>query len=93
MPFTYHLDNDPVEHEQIGPGAVRFTPPPESGTGFQKQIDIALNTEDDSVKVTHRVTNVATEARIVAPWALSVMAAGGIEVIPQPRLGLHPGMT
>lgn len=92
MPFTYHLDNDAVAHEVVGDGAVRLTPLPETVNGFQKQLDIALH-PDGRVTATHRATNIGDKPQSIAVWALSVMAPGGIEVIPQPGMGAHPGLA
>src|SRR5207253_853083 len=44
------------------------------------------------VTVTHRIRNVdKTEVAELAPWALSVMAPGGVEIIPLPEHKPHPG--
>jgi len=43
------------------------------------------------VTVVHRITNVGQGANELAPWALSVMAPGGLEIIPLPTKRPHPG--
>ena len=40
---TYFPDNAPVAWEQRGAWGVRLMPPPETTTGFQKQIDLSLD--------------------------------------------------
>ena len=88
--LTYHPDNHPVGWERIGNEGVRLTSPPETGSGFQKQIDLQLSKDSTAVKVTHRIKRIAPAPCRAAPWALSVMAAGGIAILPQPPMGEHP---
>lgn len=88
--FTYYPDNRPVAWEPLGSNGVRLTPPPEEGPGFQKQIDLIMAESGARVTVIHRITRIAATPCRAAPWALSVMAAGGVAVMPQPPLGEHP---
>ncbi len=88
MPRTYCPDNDPVEIEESG-GTVTLTQPTEKTTGVQKQIALRLAPGAASVTVTHHLTNHNLWAVELAPWALSVMAPGGMGVIPLPPRGSH----
>jgi hypothetical protein len=88
---TYAVDNGPVSHREVGPGAVRFTPAPEAEYGVQKEIDVHLEPSGSRVTVVHRITNVGAGATELAPWSISVMAPGGVEVIPLPPKRPHPG--
>ncbi len=88
---TYVPDNGPVAYAEIGPGHVRLTPKPESSVGLQKEIDLKLDPEGTGVTLVHRVKNVGTQPTDLAIWALSVMAPGGVEVIPLPPSRPHPG--
>jgi hypothetical protein len=88
---TYAPDNGPVSFHEVSPGAVRFTPAPEKEYGLQKELEIRLEPSGSRVTVTHRITNVGRGATRLAPWALSVMAPGGTEVIPLPPKRPHPG--
>lgn len=88
--FSYFPDNRPVAWEKLGDNGVRLTPPPETTTGFQKQIDLWLEPAGSGVTVMHRITRVGETPCRVAPWALTVMAAGGVAIIPQPPFGEHP---
>lgn len=90
VPFTYFPDNRPVACEVLGEGLVRVTAPPEETTGFQKEIDVALDEAAPRVTLVHRVYNREARPQLVAPWALSVMAPGGLAIVPQPPLGAHP---
>jgi hypothetical protein len=88
---TYVPDNGPVAFAELGPGAVRLTPAPEAGVGLQKEMDVKLEPSGSRVTVVHRIRNVGKAPTDVAPWALSVMNGGGVEVIPLPPKRPHPG--
>jgi hypothetical protein len=87
---TYFPDNRPVEWEQTGPHAARFTPPPEAEYGIQKVMELKLGARGTRAEVTLRATNVGTEPTELAPWGPTVMAPGGVEVIPLPPKKNHP---
>ncbi len=88
---TYVLDNGPVSWRELGGGTIRFTPAPETPFGIQKEIDVRLAPSGSRVSLVHRLTNVGTTETELAPWALSVMAPGGLEIIPLPPKRPHPG--
>lgn len=88
---TYFPDNRPVKHEPIGPMAVRFTPPPETEYGVQKEMTLELAAAGSSVTVTLKVTNIGQNSTELAPWGPTVMAPGGVEIIPLPPKKPHPG--
>ncbi len=87
-PRTYAPDNAPVQVEEHG-DFVRFSQPVETSTGIQKELDIRLVAGVPRVEVTHRLRNENPWAVEMAPWALSVMAAGGTAVLPLPPRGAH----
>ncbi|MBN9118678.1 MAG: hypothetical protein J0I06_05900 [Planctomycetes bacterium] len=88
---TYFADNRPVKWEAIGDRAVRFTPPPETEYGVQKVMELRLGERGTRVEVTLRVTNVGSAPTELAPWGPTVMAPGGVEIIPLPPKKNHPG--
>lgn len=88
---TYFPDNRPVAWEQTGPLSVKFTPPPETEYGVQKVMHLALDPKGTRVTVTLAVTNIGTAATNLAPWGPTVMAPGGVEIIPLPAKKPHPG--
>ncbi len=88
-PRSYQPDNDPVNVEQFG-ALVRVEQPTEPKTGMMKTLDFEMATDAAHVRVTHRLTNTNMWAITCAPWALSVMAPGGVGIIPQPPRGTHP---
>jgi hypothetical protein len=89
---TYALDNRPVKYEKLSsPGGVRLIPPPDSEYGIQKEMDVLLEPTGTKVSIVHRITNTGQEATDLAPWVLTVLAPGGVEVIPLPAHHPHPG--
>lgn len=87
---TYVADNSPVRHETLGPGSIRLTNPAAAPWLVEKELTVTLAPEGSSVAVQHRITNLGEQPTEVASWALSVMRAGGLEIMPQPPLGVHP---
>jgi hypothetical protein len=86
---TYFPDNAGVAYEERA-GRVVLTPPPESPWGLQKQIELYLSPQGSRVEVLHRIRNVGKTSTELAPWAISVMAPGGVEIIPLPPKRPHP---
>jgi hypothetical protein len=85
---SYEPDNTPVDWQRLGASGVEIVQPA-GKFGFQKTMRVEL-LEGELVRVTHLLTNVSTQALDVSPWVLSVMAPGGVALIPQPPLDLHP---
>ncbi len=85
-PLTYVPDNDPVPWEWDG-NTLRLIQKPDKPSGLQKQLDIRL--VGGAVHLTHTLINRGRTTQSVAPWALSVMAPGGIAVLPQEPYGSH----
>lgn len=87
-PRTYYPDNGPVAVEKQD-GFVRVVQPTEPTTGIQKEIDIRFAPDEAHVQLTHRLRNRGMWAVDLAPWALSVMARGGVAILPFPPRGSH----
>jgi len=85
---SYELDNVPVDYKKLGDSGVEISSPV-SPFGFQKTLRVEL-LKNEVVRVTHLLANTSRKPLNITPWALSVMAAGGTAIIPQPRLDLHP---
>lgn len=79
-------DNDSVTFTQEGDCAI-LTAPLEAQTGFQRELRIALR--NHRVFVEHRIVQRMTFREEVAPWALSVMAPGGVGFFPQEPYQSH----
>lgn len=88
---TYFPDSRPVKWEKKSDLEVTFTPPPEAEYGVQKVMTLKLVEKGTRVNVTLTVTNVGKEPTELAPWGPTVMAPGGVEVIPLPKKFNHPG--
>jgi hypothetical protein len=87
---TYALDNAPITYQKLSNG-VRLISPPDARYGLRKEIDVNLGSQGSRVNLVHRITNIGARASELAPWALSVMAPGGMEIIPLPLRTPHPG--
>lgn len=88
---TYAPDNGTVKYQQYRSGMVRFTPPVDKEYGIQRQIDVRLDPTGTGVTVIHRLIGREGVAPPAAAWALSVMAPGGVEILPLPPKKPHPG--
>ena len=83
---TYYPDNSLVDVHQ-DQSLVRFTPPPESafpGSNLQKELEIALDQHGPKVTLDHVVTNRDSRPTQLAPWAPTMMRAGGRAILPLP---------
>jgi hypothetical protein len=88
---TYFPDNRPVSYREIDPLTVTFTPPPETEYGVQKEMTLKLDPKSTRVEVRLKVTNIGSAPTDLAPWGPTVMAPGGVEIIPLPAKAPHPG--
>lgn len=82
-PRTYYPDNTPIQFAKIKNG-VRLIPPQQRWTNLQLEIDVTIK-GDTTVEVKHKVANMGAWDIELAPWALTVLAPGGVEVIPMPK--------
>lgn len=83
MPRSYYPDNAPVEYIKIDNG-ICLIPEPQAWNELQMEMQVVMS-ESGEVTVTHRITNIGAWEKEFAPWALTVMKVGGLEVIPQPK--------
>ena len=80
MPRSYCPDNEPVEVE-CSEDCLEVRQPKEELTGIRKAMRLTLG--DGFLDVEHSLTNEGPWAVELAPWALSVMAPGGVAILPQ----------
>ena len=78
--FTYAPDNFPVEVELLS-ASVCLTAPVEK-SGVQKTVTITPVNDQNGFRVDHLVSYHGEKPLRLAPWALTVMCAGGTAVIP-----------
>ena len=87
--LTYLPDNDPVQHDFVGKNGVHFVNPGVAPWLVKKELTVTLADSSSEVMVVHRATNEGANPVEVSTWGLSVMAPGGLEIIPLPPLGDH----
>ncbi|MBQ3141877.1 MAG: hypothetical protein IJC25_07940, partial [Clostridia bacterium] len=83
-PLSYYPDNDPVAVDVKG-NTFTFTPPVQDVTDYQYTLVLTLDENSGHVDVQNRVRNTSGGVRNIAAWALTVLAPGGLEIIPQPN--------
>lgn len=83
-PETTYPDNHPVDVEYTPKGVI-LRSVPEVENGVQKIMKIEMEPDKALVKVSHDVINISDKEKTFGPWALSVLAPGGVEIIPQPQ--------
>ncbi len=93
---TYFPDNGPVKYfetvqKRLGDQSYIFRPQPEQEYGIQKELAVHLAPSGSRVHLTYTITNIAHKPTDLAAWLPSVMAPGGVEVIPLPPHHPHPG--
>jgi len=88
--LSYHRDNEPVSWVRDGNGPVVITSRMASPHPLRKDLSVTLAANGSRVDLLHAITNEGSSPITLATWALTVMAPGGTEIIPQPQLGEHP---
>jgi hypothetical protein len=86
---TWAPDNVPVTIE-VTPNGVVAREPVEPLTGLQKEIAVSLAPTGSNVTVYHRITNHSLFPLEFSPWALTMMAQGGMVISGFPPRGHHP---
>jgi hypothetical protein len=86
---TYFPDNGPVKVEELD-GGIKLTQEVEATTGIQKEMELYMDSGENRIKVVHRIWNKNLWAIELAPWAISVMAQGGMAIVPQEPFAPHP---
>jgi hypothetical protein len=89
---TYAPDNAPVAHAVDG-GRLIATTERDARFGLERTMEIALAATGPELTIVHRIRNRGNAPCQLAPWALTVMAPGGIAVLPLPPMGRHPGTS
>lgn len=87
-PRSYELDNTPIA-ARITPAGVRVVKEAGPHTHIEKRMDLSMDPRRDRVTVVHTLTNCGRKRFALAPWALSAMAPGGMEIVPLPAKIAH----
>ena len=82
FPHSYVPDNYPCEYAVLEDGSLCVMPP-ETRTGQQHCMLIQLNELTSRLLIMHSIQNVSGAIVTLAPWALTVCSAGGVEIFPQ----------
>lgn len=82
MPRSYYPDNNPCKIKKIENG-IAVSQKTEPTTYMKKDIEVTLDSESSAVNVKHMITNKGLWDVEMAVWALTVMATGGTEIVPQ----------
>ncbi len=86
---SYALDNSPVVHELL-PNGIKLDTPAAAPFDLRKLLTITLDENSTHVTLHHKLVNESKKPVEISSWGLSVMAPGGLEIIPLPELGEHP---
>ncbi len=76
-------DNSPVKFKLAENGISLFQGV-EEATGIEKSLAIELDSMNSCVKITHKMTNKNMWPIQFSAWALTMMAPGGLEILPIP---------
>ena len=82
---SYYPANFPVDVQIIEIG-IKVSQPVEKTTMIKKDIEVVLDDESSKVYLKHTLTNYNLWDVELAAWALTVVAPGGLEVVPQETL-------
>lgn len=88
---TYAPDNSPVRFSDDG-GVLRLVQNIERETGIGKTLEIRFM-DDHRVELTHSLTNHGLWPVMLAVWPLTMMATGGVSVLPLPPRQPHSPQT
>jgi hypothetical protein len=86
---TWAPDNVPIEITPTRSGLIARAPV-EPLTSLQKEIEISMAPSGTGVEVSHRITSHSLFNLEFAPWVLTMMAPGGVEITGFPPRGTHP---
>jgi len=87
---TYAPDNGPVDIAIHG-GVLEATGAVEPLTGLEKKIAVRMAATGSAVELVHRLRNAGAAPAPLAPWALTMMAAGGVGIHGLPPRGDYAG--
>ncbi len=88
FPRSYAPDLEPVGFEPI-PGGARFVQAEEAANRVRKSITVEF-IGDRRLRLTHQIVNANPWTIELAPWAMTLMAAGTRAIVPQEPYRPHP---
>ncbi|HEY0789669.1 MAG TPA: hypothetical protein VGD78_01275 [Chthoniobacterales bacterium] len=88
--LTYVIDNDRIDHKVVDEFSVSVAHVAAAPHRLRREVCVHVSQSGPTVTVEHTLQNDGPAPLSGSAWGLSVMAAGGFAVIPQPALGTHP---
>lgn len=89
--LTYHKDNVPVNYRRDEfSNELLLESLQTSPQDIRKTLGISLADTGSRVTIRHTAANLGDQNITLATWGLTVLEPGGLEIIPQPPLGVHP---
>jgi hypothetical protein len=94
VPRCYHPDDKRVAVVETENGA-RIEGAVEKHTQIQKTIAITMGPDTRNVRLVHTIINKGLWDVTLAPWCITMLAPGGVEIVPIPttQTGLLPNRT
>lgn len=86
MPRTYYPDNEPVVYG-ILPDGVSFTPARQKINNMQLGFEVMMNENATDIMIVHSVKNHSKDLQTMALWAITMLAPGGLQILPQNHSG------
>lgn len=90
LQVSYHIDNSPIEHREAPNGGFVFISRQTEPLRITKELTVRLDDTNSCVDLHHLARNDGDAPIKIATWAMTVMEAGGLEILPHPPLGVHP---
>jgi len=86
IPRTYSPDNEAISFS-FSAQTLHISQPVEAETGIIKEMEISLSADKNEVRILHRLINTNRWPVKLAAWALSVLSAGTVAIVPQEPYG------
>jgi len=87
---SYHADNSPVEYDKNSFNGEFVIHSQQTHAGkITKTLGITLHDDSSQISVRHTARNDGAEPATFGTWGSTAMAPGGLQIIPQPILGVH----
>lgn len=84
MPQSYYPDNEPVVYGLLN-GGVSFTPPRQKENDLQLSFEVMMGEDASDLMIVHKLKNCAREEKRLSLCGCTMLAPGGVAIIPQNR--------
>jgi len=86
MPDTFYPDNEPVVYG-ILPDGVSFSPARQKNNNMQLGFEVMMNEDATDIMIVHSAKNQSKEMKTLSLSAITMLAPGGLQIIPQNHSG------